>query len=73
MAMNNGERVLEVKDLRTYFYTKEGVVKAVDGLSYYVKKGECGLGLSRVGRFCSKGRICFSPVRSGCEIYEVIR
>ena len=35
------ERVLEVKDLRTYFYTKEGVVKAVDGLSYHVKKGEC--------------------------------
>jgi oligopeptide transport system ATP-binding protein len=38
---NNHERVLEVKDLRTYFYTKEGVVKAVDGLSYHVKKGEC--------------------------------
>ena len=41
MLTNNNERVLEVKDLRTYFYTKEGVVKAVDGLSYYVKKGEC--------------------------------
>lgn len=41
MATDNKERVLEVKDLRTYFYTKEGVVKAVDGLSYYVKKGEC--------------------------------
>ena len=41
MSTNNGERVLEVKDLQTYFYTKEGVVKAVDGLSYYVKKGEC--------------------------------
>ncbi len=35
------ERVLEVKELRTYFYTDEGVVKAVDGLSYHVKKGEC--------------------------------
>ena len=41
MPANNNERVLEVKDLRTYFYTKEGVVKAVDGLSYHVKKGEC--------------------------------
>jgi len=41
MATNNKEKVLEVKDLRTYFYTKEGVVKAVDGLSYDVKKGEC--------------------------------
>ncbi len=41
MGVNNGERVLEVRNLRTYFYTREGVVKAVDGLSYYVKKGEC--------------------------------
>ena len=38
---DNNKNVLEVKDLRTYFYTNEGVVKAVDGLSYYVKKGEC--------------------------------
>jgi oligopeptide transport system ATP-binding protein len=34
------EKVLEIKDLRTYFYTQEGEVKAVDGFSYYVKKGE---------------------------------
>lgn len=32
--------VLDVKDLRTYFYTNEGVVKAVDGLSYSVRRGE---------------------------------
>ena len=32
--------VLEVKNLQTYFYTQEGEVKAVDGLSYYIKKGE---------------------------------
>ena len=38
---DNDERLLEVKDLRTYFYTSEGVVKAVDGLSYHVKRGEC--------------------------------
>jgi oligopeptide transport system ATP-binding protein len=37
---NNGT-ILEVKDLRTYFYTDEGVVKAVDGLSYQVGAGEC--------------------------------
>ncbi len=41
MLADTKEKVLEVKGLRTYFYTKEGVVKAVDGLSYYVKKGEC--------------------------------
>jgi oligopeptide transport system ATP-binding protein len=34
------EKVLEVKNLRTYFYTQEGELKAVDGLSYYVNKGE---------------------------------
>ena len=32
--------LLEVKDLRTYFYTYEGVVKAVDGISYEVEEGE---------------------------------
>ena len=32
--------LLEVKNLRTYFYTYEGVVKAVDGISYDVQEGE---------------------------------
>jgi oligopeptide transport system ATP-binding protein len=41
MVTTENGRVIEVKDLRTYFYTKEGVVKAVDGLSYHVNKGEC--------------------------------
>jgi len=40
MTTTNGEKLLEVKDLRTYFYTQEGEVKAVDGLSYYVNRGE---------------------------------
>ena len=30
--------LLEVKDLATYFYTFEGVVKAVDGVSYEVEE-----------------------------------
>src|SRR5712692_3993820 len=32
--------LLEVKDLRTYFETEDGVVKAVDGISFEVKRGE---------------------------------
>jgi oligopeptide/dipeptide ABC transporter ATP-binding protein len=32
--------LLEVKDLKTHFFTPEGVVKAVDGISYDVKEGE---------------------------------
>ncbi len=35
------EKILDVKELRTNFYTDEGVVKAVDGLSYHINKGEC--------------------------------
>jgi peptide/nickel transport system ATP-binding protein len=31
--------VLEVKNLRTYFYVKAGTVKAVDGISFHVKPG----------------------------------
>jgi oligopeptide/dipeptide ABC transporter ATP-binding protein len=31
---------LEVKNLKTYFYTEDGVVKAVDGVDFYVNPGE---------------------------------
>ncbi|MGH2454293.1 MAG: ATP-binding cassette domain-containing protein, partial [bacterium] len=34
------ETLLSVKNLKTYFYTDEGVVKAVDGLTYELHKGE---------------------------------
>lgn len=35
-----GETLLEVRDLKTYFYTEDGVVLAVDGVSFSVDKGE---------------------------------
>jgi oligopeptide transport system ATP-binding protein len=34
------ETVLEVKQLRTHFFTDDGVVKAVDGVSFSLRKGE---------------------------------
>lgn len=34
------DKLLEVKNLRTYFYTDEGVVPAVDGVDFYIKPGE---------------------------------
>ena len=32
--------VLEVRDLRTYFHTEEGVARAVDGVSFAVGRGQ---------------------------------
>jgi oligopeptide transport system ATP-binding protein len=32
--------LLEVEDLRSYFFTRKGIVKAVDGISFYVREGE---------------------------------
>ncbi|MDF1754434.1 MAG: ABC transporter ATP-binding protein [Verrucomicrobiales bacterium] len=32
--------LLEVRNLKTYFHTREGVVRAVDGVSFDVEKGE---------------------------------
>src|SRR3954464_5798476 len=37
--MNDGN-ILEVRDLKTHFFTEEGVVKAVDGISFDLKRGE---------------------------------
>jgi oligopeptide/dipeptide ABC transporter ATP-binding protein len=34
------ETILQVKDLKTYFHVDEGVVKAVDGVSFDLHKGE---------------------------------
>jgi len=39
MSNNNGN-LLEVKNLRTYFDTEDGEVKAVDGVSFQLKRGE---------------------------------
>jgi oligopeptide transport system ATP-binding protein len=36
----NQNPLLQVKDLHTYFYTREGVVKAVNGVSFDLKEGE---------------------------------
>jgi peptide/nickel transport system ATP-binding protein len=34
------QRLLDVKDLKTYFFTDEGVVRAVDGVDLYINQGE---------------------------------
>ena len=52
-TMKNPDNILEIEDLHTYFYTEQGVVKAVNGVSYDVPKhsvvgvvGESGCGKS---------------------------
>jgi oligopeptide transport system ATP-binding protein len=38
--MTENNRLLEVEDLKMYFHTRDGVVKAVDGVSYTLDSGE---------------------------------
>ncbi|MFA5595107.1 MAG: ABC transporter ATP-binding protein [Trueperaceae bacterium] len=38
--MADSKRLLEVKSLKTYFDTDEGTVKAVDGVSFHLDRGE---------------------------------
>ena len=51
--MKDPDNILEIENLHTYFYTEQGVVKAVNGVSYNVPKhsvvgvvGESGCGKS---------------------------
>jgi peptide/nickel transport system ATP-binding protein len=34
------ERLLDIKGLKTHFFTEEGVVRAVDGIDLYIERGE---------------------------------
>ncbi len=38
--VSEGSHLLEVDDLKMYFHTQDGVVKAVDGVSYTLDRGE---------------------------------
>src|SRR5918993_1946128 len=38
--MTSNGNLLEVKNLRTYFETEDGIVKAVDDVSFQLKRGE---------------------------------
>ncbi|GGK16951.1 peptide ABC transporter ATP-binding protein [Caldalkalibacillus thermarum] len=40
MGVKSGTPILEVKNLKTSFFTEEGEVKAVDGVSFSIEKGK---------------------------------
>lgn len=41
MAESSNDVLLDVRDLRTHFDTDAGVARAVDGISFTIKRGEC--------------------------------
>ena len=52
---------LEVKNLRTHFFTRRGIVKAVDGVDFHVGRGETFGLVGESG--CGKSVTCLSILR----------
>src|SRR5260370_39244421 len=52
VKMSTRDNLLEVKDLQAHFFTHEGVVKAVDGVSFSILRGTtlCIVGESGCGK-----------------------
>ena len=59
--MTTGAPLLEVEDLKTHFFTRDGVVRAVDGISFTIQPGET---LALVGESgCGKSVTSLSIMR----------
>lgn len=59
--MKTGSSILDVSELKTYFFTRRGTVKAVNGVNFNLKRGEC---LCLVGESgCGKSVTALSILR----------
>jgi oligopeptide/dipeptide ABC transporter ATP-binding protein len=59
--MNDWKIILEIEDLKTYFYAREGLAKAVDGVAFNIRRGEI---LGVVGESgCGKSITALSTLR----------
>ena len=81
--MKDEANILEIDDLHTYFFTEQGVVKAVNGVSYDVPKnatvgvvGESGCGKSVTSMSVMRliqgpqGQICSGEIRFKAKDYK---
>ncbi len=59
--MSDNGTLLRVSDLRTHFFTEDGVVRAVDGVSFRIGKGETFALVGESG--CGKSVTAFSILR----------
>ena len=55
------DSILSIKDLRTYFYTYDGVVKALDGVTFKIRSGQTTGLVGETG--CGKSVTAFSVTR----------
>ena len=55
------ENILQIQNLKTYFFTRHGVVKAVDDISFDLRQGECLCVVGESG--CGKSATAMSILR----------